>query len=394
MRLLKTADIVIIGGGITGACAAFRLAELGARKVLLLEQRHVASGPTGRSSGIVRQHYTIETLAAMARDSVKVFQNFSGQIGGDAGFVQTGVAFLASAVGAGALRTAVAMHQRIGIRESVVSAGDLKNMEPQLDHHDIDCGGYEPDGGYADPALTASSFIEAAKRLGVEVMTRTRVQGIQVEGGCISGVTTERGAISTRTVINAAGPWGRAVSAMAGVEIPIRPTRHAVVILQRPAAWRTSTLTWIDLIAGWYYKPERNTALMVGSIGDTPENESADIEAYSTAPGYEEVEHYSEATLKRFPVMIEGLAQGGWAGLYDMTPDSLPVIDRIPGVEGFICAVGFSGHGFKLGPSTGKILAELALDGACSSYDITPFRFGRFREGKLSRGAYAYGIIG
>jgi sarcosine oxidase subunit beta len=391
---MKTADVVIIGGGITGACAAYRLAERGAKNVVLVEQRHIASGPTGRSSGIVRQHYTIETLAAMARDSVKVFQNFADEIGGDAGFVQTGVVFLAARVGEDALKSAVAMHQRIGIRESIISGDEVKKMEPQLDSADIGSAAYEPDGGYADPALTANSFIEAAKRMGIEVMTRTRVQSLTVERERIAGVVTEKGDISTRVVINAAGPWGSAVAAMAGVEIPIRPTRHAVVILQRPAKWRTPTPTWIDLATGWYFKPERNASLMVGSLAEMPDDQKADIETYSTVPSYEETEAYSDSTVRRFPVMIEGLAQGGWAGLYDVTPDSQPVIDRIPNVEGFICAVGFSGHGFKLGPSTGRILAELALDGKCRSYDITPFRFGRFQEGKLSHGAYAYGIIG
>ncbi len=391
---MKTADIVIIGGGITGACAAYRLAERGAKNVVLVEQRHIASGPTGRSSGIVRQHYTIETLAAMARDSVKVFQNFADQIGGDAGFVQTGVVFSTSAAGLASLKSAIAMHQRIGIRESFVTCDELKTMEPEISQEGLAGGAYEPDGGYSDPSLATSSFIDAAKRMGVEVMTRTRVEAIQVESGRIAGVETSRGAISTRNVINAAGPWGRAVAAMAGIDIPIRPTRHAVVILQRPTGWRTPTLTWIDLATGWYFKPERNTALMVGSLAEMPEDQSADIEGYSTVPGYGEIEKYSEVTVQRFPAMIEGLAQGGWAGLYDVTPDSQPVIDRISHIEGFICAVGFSGHGFKLGPSTGRILAELALDGKCLSYDITPFRFGRFHEGKLSHGAYPYGIIG
>ena len=391
---MKTADVVIIGGGITGACTAYRLAERGAKNVVLVEQRHIASGPTGRSSGIVRQHYTIETLAAMARDSVKVFQNFADEIGGDAGFVQTGVVFLAARDGADALKSVVGMHQRIGIRESIISGDDVKKMEPQLDSADIGSAAYEPDGGYADPALTANSFIEAAKRMGIEVLTRTRVQSLAIERERIAGIVTEKGAISTRVVINAAGPWGSTVAAMAGVEIPIRPTRHAVVILQRPANWRTPTLTWIDLATGWYFKPERNASLMVGSLAEMPDDQKADIETYSTVPSYEETETYSDATVRRFPVMIEGLAQGGWAGLYDVTPDSQPVIDRIPDVDGFICAVGFSGHGFKLGPSTGRILAELALDGKCSSYDITPFRFERFQEGKLSHGAYAYGIIG
>jgi sarcosine oxidase, subunit beta len=179
---------------------------------------------------------------------------------------------------------------------------------------------------------------------------------------------------------------------MAGVEIPITPTRHAVVIMQRPASWREPTPVWADLINGWYFKPERLDGIMVGSLHN--DHRQADTETYAETPSYEEIAASSGEILKRFPAMEEGLAKKGWAGLYDVTPDSQPVIDQIPEVKGFYCAVGFSGHGFKIGPAVGRIMSELVLDGKCGGYDINVFRYARFRENESSHGAYTYSIIG
>jgi glycine/D-amino acid oxidase-like deaminating enzyme len=188
----KTADIVVIGGGINGCSTAYYLAKRGVKNILLVEKGHIASGPTGRSSGIVRQHYTLRTLAEMARDSVHIFQHFQEEFGGDAGFVQCGVVFFCGAENAAVLRQSVEMHQRLGIRETLLSAYELKKMEPQLFHDDIACGAYEPDGGYADPALAANSICEAAQRLGVEVMRRTQVAGLKVEQGRYGGSSPTR----------------------------------------------------------------------------------------------------------------------------------------------------------------------------------------------------------
>lgn len=390
----RTADVVIIGGGINGCTTAYQLAQHGVKKVMLVEKGHIASGPTARSSGIVRQHYTLETLAAMARDSVKVWENFEETVGGDAGFRQYGVVSICGPADAEELKKTVAMHQRIGIRASVLTGEELRKLEPQLSPEDIALGAYEPDGGYADPALAANSYAEAAERAGVEVCRKTLVTGLKVESGRIRGVLTDKGEIDTPAVVNVAGPWGGQVAAMAGVDIPISPSRHAVAILQRPPQWRTPTPVWLDLVNGWYYKPEGSHGMMVGSLRETVENRNVRIETYATGVDYEETVAYSEAILRRFAVMEEGMAQGGWAGLYDVTPDGQPVMDHIPEVEGFFCAAGFSGHGFKIGPAVGVVMTELVLHRSCRSYDISMFRHSRFREGKLTRTGYAYSIIG
>lgn len=390
--MTRTADAIVIGGGINGCSTAHALAKRGVRQVVLVEKGHVASGPTGRSSGIVRQHYSQETLAAMARDSVRVWANFADEIGGDAGFVPCGVVFAAGEQAADAVRATVAMQQRLGIDTRVISADDMKAMEPAIETDGLACAAYEPGGGYADPALAASSFAEAAERLGVSVLRKTRVTGLSIAAGRIAGVTTTAGEISSPLVINVAGVWGAELAAMAGARIPIKVSRHPVVIVQRPTRWRRPTPVWADLSTGWYFKPERHAGIMVGSLADI--EDEVDVEHHMTTPTFEEIETYSMAILKRFPVMEEGAAQGGWAGLYDVTPDWQPVIDRVPNVEGFYCACGFSGHGFKIGPAVGRAVAELALDGRCASYDLDLFRYARFDAHQSSRGSYRFGIVG
>ncbi len=390
----RIADIVVIGGGINGCSIAYHLAKRGIKRIVLLERRYIAGGPTGRSSGIIRQHYTIETLARMAADSLRIFQHFTEIFGGSAGFVQTGAAFLVSEDNAATLQETVAMHRRIGIRTNVFSSDELKKLDPFLSAEDLACGAYEPDAGYADPALAANSICNAACAMGVEVMQRSPVVGLKVERGQIRSVQTAQEEIETGTVVNAAGPWGSHIAAMAGVEIPITPSRHPVVLFQRPSQWRNPTPVWADFVNAVYFKPEGETKILVGSISSQEGQIRADPEAYAETADYETISTYSDSAVKRFPVMREGLAQGGWAGLYDVTPDWQPVIDRIPHVKGFYCAVGFSGHGFKLAPAVGTIMSELVIDGRSRTYDIAPFRFARFSEGSLSHSKYEHRIIG
>ena len=328
----------------------------------------------------------------MARDSLKVWQNFEREIGGDAGFVQCGVVFAVGPQDVESIRATVAMHQRIGIDAHILSLADMKALDPQLSTDGLSCAAYEPGGGYADPALAAASYADAAQRLGVEIMRKTTVTGLRVEHGKMAGVTTSAGEISSPVVINVAGVWGGHIAAMAGATIPIKASRHPVVLVRRPTSWRNPTPVWADLLTGWYFKPERNTGMMVGSLADT--SDDVDPDNHATTPTFAEIEEYSAGALTRFPILEEGAAQGGWAGLYDVTPDWQPVIDRIPHVEGFYCVVGMSGHGFKIAPAIGQSVAELVLDGACKAYDLSLFRYSRFAEHQSSRGAYGFGIVG
>jgi sarcosine oxidase subunit beta len=391
---IRTADVVVIGGGVNGCSTAYHLAKSGVKNVVLIEKDHIASGPTGLSSGVVRQYYTLEPLAMMARDSVRVLANFRDVIGGEAGFVQCGIVFVSGDSDQEVMRESVAMHQRIGIEEQLLGPGELKAMEPALNTEGIAHGAYEPDGGYADPALVANSFAAAAQDVGVEILRMTEVTGIKVDAGRVRSVVTNKGEIATDKIANVAGPWGKRIAQMVGVELPITASRHPVLVLERPQNWRTPTPVWSDLINGWYFKPEGRHGMMIGSLTEVESDKNVTIETYSMKTSYDETVPYSEGILQRFPVMEDGTATTGWAGLYDVTPDGLPVIDEIRGVEGFFCAVGWNGHGFKTSPATGALMAELITTGKCTKYDISIFRYARFSEHSTVRTKAAYAIIG
>jgi sarcosine oxidase subunit beta len=391
---ISTADVVVIGGGVNGCSTAYHLAKAGVKKVVLVEKGHVASGPTGLSSGVVRQYYTLEPLAMMARDSVKVLEHFSDIIGGESGFVQCGIVFMNGPLDEDVMRESVEMHQRIGIKERLLSAAELVQMEPQLNTEGIVHGAYEPDGGYADPTLVATSFAAAAEREGVVIMRNTEVTGVQVAAGRVKAVTTNKGEIATEKAVNVAGPWGRRIAQMAGVDIPLSASRHPVHVLERPDTWRTPTPVWVDLVNGWYFKPEGKHGVMVGSLTEVEADRNVQIEGYAAKTSFDETVPYSEGIVARFPVMADGTARAGWAGLYDVTPDGMPVIDRFPEAEGFYCAVGWNGHGFKTSPALGALMAELVTTDACTRYDLSIFRRDRFdaSTGKGSKSRYQ--IIG
>jgi glycine/D-amino acid oxidase-like deaminating enzyme len=162
--------------------------------------------------------------------------------------------------------------------------------------------------------------------------------------------------------------------------------------MERPRTWDNPTPVWGDLIGGWYFKPDGKTGILVGSVQDDHRDVNAD--AYVDTATHDEIVEASWAILRRFPIMEDGTARSGWAGLYDVTPDSQPIIDRIEGVDGFFCAVGFSGHGFKIAPAVGRIVSELILDGECRTYDVGIFRHDRFRRGDLHQSGYTYSIVG
>ncbi len=191
----------------------------------------------------------------------------------------------------------------------------------------------------------------------------------------------------------AAGPWGSRPSRPVGASVPLVATRHAVVVLERPPDWSDPATVWLDIAHGWYYKPEGPRGLLVGGMPIDAER-SVDPDAYTEAPTFDEIEEHAAAAVARFPILSHAVARGGWAGVYDVTPDGQPVIDVVDDVPGLVLAFGFSGHGFKLAPAVGLAVSQLVTDGKCAAYDLRPLRRTRFEEAAATRGAYAYSIVG
>jgi glycine/D-amino acid oxidase-like deaminating enzyme len=384
----KTSDVIIIGGGVMGASTAFRLSERGL-KVILVEKSFLAGGPTGRSSALVRQHYTHEVTARMALYSLRVFQNFDEIVGGESGFTKTGYLWLAPLEMQDTLEANVALQQGVGINTEAVYAEQLRELAPNMAEVDNVAAAYEPESGYADPSLTTNAFAAAARRHGAEIIQDSEVTDVLMANGRIQGVMTDRGQISAGIVINTAGPWAAHVASKVGVELPISSVRVQISMMAPPADEKPAPLTVIDLPNMIYFRPETGGHTLLGSLGPG-EGEAADPDRYDESVDFDFILNTGERLIRRFPCMERGQSRGGYAGIYDVTPDRHAVLDEVPKGSGFFVAAGHSGHGFKLSPAVGVMMADLVTGQRTEELDPTLFRLARFAEGDTVQAKHPY----
>lgn len=389
----RTAEIVIIGGGVIGSSIAFHLAQRGVKGVTLVEKDFIASGPTGKSSACIRQHYSNVETARMVRKSLEVFQQFEEIVGGPCDFIKTGYLMGVPAPVKPALEATVKMQQDVGIKTVLVTPQEMREIEPRVRTDDFAAGCYEPDSGYADPVATATSFARRAKELGVTILQQTAVRDILVEGGRVRGVRTTAGEIAGPAVINAAGVWGDRIGRMCGFEIPITVCRHQIHMVRRPPEAAATHPMVYDFVQQVYTRPESGGLTLFGSLDPIEVQDRADPDHYDGGVNFESTVRAMEIAVNRFPPFATGNVAKGYAGLFDVTPDWHPIMDAMPGLEGFYCAVGFSGHGFKLSPAVGDMMAELVTEGKRPGSDIELFSFRRFQEGRPVRGKYDEGLM-
>jgi len=385
--------VIIVGAGLMGCAAAFELARRGL-DVVVVERATVGAGGTGRSSAIVRQHYSNETTARMALYSVQVFQDFDERVGGDSGYLATGWVGLASESARAGLEANVALQRGVGIHTSVIDAGELRDLMPGIETGDTVVAAYEPEGGYADPHLTVNAYADAARRHGATVLVYTEVIGIRFTGDKVIGIDTPAGSIDAPRVLNCAGPWGAAVAGLANVEVPVLPARVQVAVFRRPTEYRAHHPVVMDFINGAYLRPETGGLTLVGSIDPAEGKKAVDPDDYPEHADTEFVEFAGEKLLTRYPPMENAEFTAGYASLYGITPDWHPVLDEVPAGSGHYLCVGFSGHGFKLGPAVGVMTADLVTDSRDRVFDSGLFRLGRFAEDDPVRGRYEYSIAG
>ncbi|MFI5450084.1 MAG: NAD(P)/FAD-dependent oxidoreductase [Candidatus Bathyarchaeia archaeon] len=389
--MIDSADLVIVGGGCIGCSTAFHAAKLDpSLKIILLERQHVAWGMTGRSTAIVRQHYSNPETAGMALESLKVFENFREAVGGDAGFTRTGFTLAVGSKDEEALRRNVEMQRSLGIETSVLEPGELKKFQPDANVDGLAAAAYEPRSGYADPVATTQSFAKAAEKLGVKVLERTKVLEILQSAGKVSGVRTEKGEIAASRVVNAANVWANQIMPRGHSKLPIRVLKEQSCIFLKPQDFTAKLTVWGDFPSGFYFCPKGPDRLLTGSLeSNLPEVADPDN---CEGVDYETVTVYSQKLVNRFPAMARGRWERGWSGAYDVTPDWHPILDESSEVEGLYIAAGFSGHGFKLSPAVGKRMAQFVTSGN-KPEDLALFSADRFSKGKALTGHYESSII-
>lgn len=371
------ADVVIVGGGVTGCSIAFHLAARGIRDVLVLERHALASGGTGHSVGIVRQLYPTPETTQMVVRSLRVLERFDEVGGGDAGYVRCGCLIGVGPSMRATLEQTVTRQRALGVRAEVLTPADVARVEPRIDPDGLGAVVWEPDSGYGDPTAVTLGFAAAARRHGVRIEQGVEVVGLQVTGDRLTAVQTASGErIDTPVVVNAAGLWAPALARLAGLELPIIVGRHPVFVVERSADFGPPHTVYLDLAGGSYLRPETGGLTLTGSLTDDEAKHPMDPERLGGDVGLDEAAEVLERTGRAVPRLREARYRRGWAGAFDITPDWMPILDRTP-IEGFWVAAGMSGHGFKLSPAVGETMAALIAGGE-PPVSAAPFRLDRF----------------
>ncbi|HKZ06998.1 MAG TPA: FAD-binding oxidoreductase [Methylomirabilota bacterium] len=373
----RVADCIIIGGGITGVSTAFQLAGLGMKRVLVLEKKFVGSGGTGRSVGIIRQLYPTRETSQMVLRSLAVFERFGEAVGGASGFVRCGALIGVSPAMRATLERTLSLQREIGVRAEIVEPGDLARIEPRIDPSGLGALLWEPGSGYGDPSAVTAGYADAARKHGAVIEQGVEVVAIRQADGRVVGVDTARGdRIDAPIVINAAGLWSSRVAGLAGHELPIIVGRHPVFIVQRDAAFGPAHTVYLDLAGGAYARPETGGLTLTGSLTDDEAEHPMDADLLGAEAGFDEASVALARTARSIPALADSRFKQGYAGAFDITPDWMPILDESP-LAGLYVAAGMSGHGFKLAPAVGEMMAAL-VTGGLPPVSLAPFRLDRF----------------
>jgi sarcosine oxidase subunit beta len=379
MSAVRTADVVVVGGGANGTSTAFHLARLGVKNVVLLERRQIAAGATGKSGSLVRMHYTNDVESRLALESLKVFQDFANVVGGDCGWSPVGFVQLVKHQHREALQRNVARQQKLGIDTRVIDDDELRKLLPGVVIDDVGAAAYEASSGFADPNATAFGFAAAAQRLGATVETGHAVTRVLVENGRVAGVETERARIMAPTVVLVPGAWSNPLLGPLDLDLPLTPFRIQISIFRWPPAWTTRHPVVIDAVHHSWMRPEGANATLIGvELGRS----GADPETYDEGVDPQFVREARTTLAARLPAFADATMRGGWAGMIMMSDDGRPIIDQFPSVPGLYGMLGDSGTSFKTSPAIGRCLAEWIVHGRPKLVDLTPFRSTRFAEGK------------
>lgn len=379
----ERANVVIVGGGIMGVSIAYYLAGQGVRDILLLERSTLASGASGKTGALLRLHYSNEPEARLAQLGHQIYANWNEHVGGDCGFVRSGLIVTVETRGECAgnverMRSNIAMQNRVGITSQLISAEELHELQPFLNVDDLDVVAYEPDSGYVDAIAATHTMAAAARARKVQVREATPVLEVLEEGGRVCGVSTPAGDIEAETVVLATGPWTNRLTNPLGIDIPIEALRVQVAVLVRPGILPANgIMASVDTVVGVFYRDWGPYRTMVG-IGGGEAHDIVNPDDWDPRPELGFPEAAAERLGHRIPAMRNAATVSGHAGLYDMTPDGHPIIGAAPGIEGLFLATGFSGAGFKKGPAVGLCLAELIAKGRSDTVDLTPFSLDRF----------------
>lgn len=396
--MIAEAEVVVIGGGVHGASAAYHLARAG-KQVALIEKRTVASASSGASGGIIRCHYSTPAMVRLAHRAAERWPTLADELGRPVDYVNNGlIVAVGTTADAANMERIVRMQQRAGVATQVIAPAEIPRWIPEFATDGVVLAAHEAEAGYADPYAASTAFAGRARDLGAQVYTETTVTGITVRGSQVQRVETDRGSIRTSTVVNCAGAWAARVAAMVGIDLPVTSGLLQMVAFQPGyEGWTRASPTWLDLTTMTYCRPDGSGAMLAGGgLAENAAIDSAAIDPDAAPPrppvAFEAEIH--ENLVRRCPWAQRSTRLRAWSGPDGNSPDFHLIFGPVPGVRGYLQIVGGSGNSFKLAPATGEALAEYITTGAPTHLDLRAFSITRFAEGRPFRGGYQMHIIG
>ncbi|WP_329348646.1 FAD-binding oxidoreductase [Streptomyces sp. NBC_01261] len=367
----RQAEVVVIGGGVIGTSIAYHLARAGVRDVVLVERDELAAGSTSKAAGGVRAQFSDGLNVQLGARSLEAFERFEEDTGHDIGLHRVGYLFLLSTPeDVASFEAGVRLQNSLDVPSRLIDPVEARRLSPLISTDGLIAAAYSPDDGYCTPEAVVHGYASAARAHGATILRHTDVTGIETHGDTITAVATTLGRIDTDTVICAAGAWSRAIGAMAGVDLPVQPLRRQIAVTEPVTGLPPNLPMTIDFTTSLYFHTE-GPGLLVG-MSDPDERPG-----FATDTHDRWIPRLADAMRRRAPDLLELRRTGGWAGLYENTPDHNALIGEATSVSRFLYATGFSGHGFLQGPAVGEVVRDLYL-GHVPFVDVSPLSAGRF----------------
>ncbi len=372
----NNAEVVIIGGGISGCAIAYNLAKKGVKDIVVVEKNYISSGATGRCGAGIRQQWGAEMNCLIAKKSIEAFKNLQEELDYDRDIElkQGGYLLLSTSKEEDALfKSNIELQHTLDIPSRFLTPSEALDIVPYLNIDLITGAAFCPTDGHLNPFLATDAYFQAAKRLGVTFMTHTEVIGIETEHDAIRAVLTDKGRIATHTLVNAAGGHSREICAMTGMDLPVYSERHEILVTE-PIEPMLDPMV-MSFSMNIYCQQTPHGSFIMGR-GDDQED-SASIKGT-----WQFLEKMAKTVTSILPPVGELRVIRQWAGLYNNTEDHQPILGPAGEIDGLYLAVGFSGHGFMFGPMTGLLLSEFIL-GEERTIDVSALSSDRFKTGQL-----------
>ena len=390
--MTQKVDAIVIGGGVMGASILYNLAAKGLKHCVLLERDTLGSGSTGRSSGLIRMHYSTKVNAELSWKSFPYFLHFDELIGQQKPqFIETGFIAIAGPEAREGLLKNVSIQKEVGIDTEIIDLKQAREIAPGFDFKDNEVFAWEPQSGHGDPSGTAMAYAKQAEELGAKVALKSPVQRIELKNHKVFAIHTEKETYETEIAVMATGPWTSQFLSKLNIDLPLTATRHEVFLIKRQANILQNHPSGADMANMTYFRPEGNDMTLVGNGN---REHVANPDHYNPKPSMDYLEDVWLRLSKRIPSIAEGQYFTGYAGLYTSTPDTHPIVDKIDGIDGLYICTGVSGHGFKLAPAGGICMAELITEGEANFVDIKALKADRFSKGNQNQISYEFRVIG